>query len=129
MVGFIIIVFIFSFLCKVLVSGFYLNVFKAGFPSADIAQAQEEAQRIIALARTEAAELTAEHVIAQAAEEQADSIREKAEREADRTRSGADDYAFDVLCQLEQELKRALTVIENGIRTIQVEQERMRGEP
>ncbi len=86
-----------------------------------LAQAHEEAERIIALARSEAAQLTAEHTIAQAAERQAAAIRERADREANNIRIGADDYGFEILCKLEQELKRALTVIENGIRTIQVE--------
>lgn len=89
-----------------------------------IAQANEEAQRIVELARSEAAQLTAEHTIARAAEQRAAAIREQAERDADKTRAGANDYAFDVLCQLEQEMKKALTVIENGIRTIQAERER-----
>ncbi len=89
-----------------------------------MAQAHEEAERIVALARNEAAQLTAEHSIAQTAEKQAAAIRERAEREADDVRAGADGYAFDVLCQLEQELRRALTVIENGIHTIQVEREK-----
>ncbi|RLC99706.1 MAG: ATPase [Chloroflexi bacterium] len=89
-----------------------------------IAQAHEEAERIVALARSEAAQLTAEHSVVRMAEERAAAIRERAEQEAKGVRTGADGYAFDVLCQLEQELKRALTVIENGIRTIQVERER-----
>lgn len=89
-----------------------------------IAQAHEEAERILALARSEAAQLTGEHSITQAAEERAITIRKQAERQAENIRTGADDYAFEVLCKLEQELRRTLTVIENGIRTIQVEQER-----
>ena len=89
-----------------------------------LAQTQEEAERIITLARTEAAQLTAEHAISQAAKARAASIREQAEREAESIRTGADDYAFDVLCKLEQDLKRALTVTENGIRAIQIEQEK-----
>jgi len=89
-----------------------------------IAQAHEEAERIIALARSEAAQLTAEHVVTQTAEDQAASIRKRGEREAESIRTGADEYAFDVLCNLEQEMRRALTVIENGIRAIQVEQEK-----
>lgn len=88
-----------------------------------MAQAQEETERIIALARSEAAQITSEHAIAQAAEENAAAIRNQAELEAEDIRIGADEYAFNTLCKLEQELKRALTVIENGIRTIQVEQE------
>jgi vacuolar-type H+-ATPase subunit H len=86
-----------------------------------IAQAHEEAERIITLARGEAAQLTADHTIAQAAEERAGAIRKQAERSAHTIRTGADDYAFDVLCKLEQELRRTLTVVENGIRTIQVD--------
>jgi len=94
-----------------------------------IAQAHEEAGRIVALARSEAARLTAEHTIAQAAEARAAAARERAEREVEGIRAGADEYAFDVLCKLEQELKRALTVIENGIRTLQAERERRENEP
>lgn len=87
-----------------------------------IAQAHEEAERIVALARSEAAQLTAEHTISQAAEERAAVARRQVEREVEAIRAGADDYAFDVLCKLEQELKRALTVVENGIRTVQADQ-------
>jgi cell division septum initiation protein DivIVA len=93
-----------------------------------MAQAHEEADRIVSLARSEAAKQSAEHTIAQAAEGRASMLWDRAEREAARIRAGADEYAFDVLCRLEQELRRALTVIENGIRTIQVEQEKHRGE-
>ena len=89
-----------------------------------IAQANEEAERIIALARSEAAQLTAEHIISKSAEERAAITRQQAERDIETLRAGADDYAFDVLCRLEQELKRALTVIENGIHSIQIEQEK-----
>jgi cell division septum initiation protein DivIVA len=88
-----------------------------------LAQAHEEADRIVALARKEAARLSAEHTIAQSAESRAVVIRERAEREADQIRGGADAYAFDVLCRLEQELKRTITVVENGIRRIQADQE------
>jgi len=88
-----------------------------------MAQAQEETDRIIALARSEAAQLTAEHIVVQAAEEQTAAIRVQAEQEAESIRAGADDYAFEVLCNLEQELKRSLTIIENGLQTIQVERE------
>ena len=88
-----------------------------------MAQAQEETERIIALARSEAVQLTAEHAIVQATEEQSARIRAEAEREAESIRAGADDYAFEVLCNLEQELKRSLTIIENGLQTIQAERE------
>jgi hypothetical protein len=83
------------------------------------AQATEEAERIVELARQEAAQLAADHHIAQTAEKEAGAIREQARQEARRIVAGADEYAFDVLCDLEQELKRALTVIENGIRAVE----------
>ncbi|RLC81113.1 MAG: hypothetical protein DRJ03_09560 [Chloroflexi bacterium] len=89
-----------------------------------LAQAHEEAERVVALARSEAAQLTAGHSLVEAAAERAAAIREQAMREAESVRDGADSYAFDMLCQLEQNLKQSLTVIENGIHTIQVERER-----
>jgi len=93
-----------------------------------LAQSHEEAERIVALARSEAAQMTAEHTIAKAAEGQATAIHERTEREIAGIRAGADEYAFETLCKLERDLKRALTVIENGIRTIQVNQERSESE-
>lgn len=87
------------------------------------AQANEEAERVVELARREAAQLASEHVIAQQAEEEAIAIRERARQNAKKIVAGADDYAFAVLCDLEQELKRALTVIENGIHSIEARQE------
>ena len=86
-----------------------------------LAQAREEGERLIQQAQERAAELTAEHVIAQSAETRAAAIRERAEREAVDLRAEADDYAFGVLCQMEEELRRALKVVENGIRKIQSE--------
>jgi cell division septum initiation protein DivIVA len=86
------------------------------------AQATEEAERIIELARQEAAELAASHSVAQTAEGEAAAIREQARQEAQKIVAGADEYAFDVLCDLEQDLKRALTVIENGIHAIEARQ-------
>jgi hypothetical protein len=83
------------------------------------AQATEEAERIVELARQEAAELASDHRIALAAEREAAAIRDQAQQEAQRIVAGADEYAYDVLCDLEQELKRVLTIIENGIRAVE----------
>jgi len=88
------------------------------------AQATEEAERIIELARQEAAQLAANHSVARTAEEEAASIRQRAREDARDILAGADEYAFDVLCELEEDLKRALTVIENGIRAVEVRQGR-----
>jgi 3-phosphoglycerate kinase len=83
------------------------------------AQATEEAERIVELARQEAVRLAADHSIARKADREAAVIREQAMQDARQIVAGADEYAFDVLCDLEQELRRALTVIENGIRAVE----------
>lgn len=80
-----------------------------------IAQANEEAERIIALAREQAAELVSEHEIIQQAEERAPIVIERAQREAQEVRYGADDYAHAVLEQLEGLLIDQLTTVRNGI--------------
>ena len=80
-----------------------------------IAQANEEAERIIALANEHAAERVAEHRIIQQAEEKAQVILERARREAQEIRYGADDYARSVLEQLEGLLIGQLTTVRNGI--------------
>jgi vacuolar-type H+-ATPase subunit H len=80
-----------------------------------IAQANEEAERIIALANEQAAKRVTEHEIIQQAEEKAEIVLERARREAQEIRYGADDYARSVLQQLEEVLIDQLTTVRNGI--------------
>jgi vacuolar-type H+-ATPase subunit H len=80
-----------------------------------IAQANEEAERIIALANEQAAKRVTEHEIIQQAEEKAEIVLERARREAQEIRYGADDYARSVLQQLEEILIEQLTTVRNGI--------------
>ena len=84
-----------------------------------IAQANEEAERIIALAREQAAEMIAEHTIASQAEEKAQVVLERAQREAQEIRIGADDYALTVLRNLEQQLINNLGTVQNGLVTLE----------
>ncbi|MCJ7738430.1 MAG: hypothetical protein MUQ10_14155, partial [Anaerolineae bacterium] len=93
-----------------------------------LAQAHEEAARITALARNEATELTAEHNIIQAAESRLVGIRERIQHEVANIRAEADEYAFETLCDLEENLKRTLTVIENGITALESKRERSAAE-
>jgi len=86
-----------------------------------LAQAREEAERRVREAEQRAAELAAEHAVVRAAEARAAAIREQAEREASALRKEADEYVFNVLCQLEEELRRALRVVENGLQKLQKE--------
>jgi cell division septum initiation protein DivIVA len=84
-----------------------------------LAQAREEAERMVGKAREEVERLTDQHEIVQAAKAEAEAILKKASDEAEKVSAGADEYAFEVLCQLEQELSRTLTVVANGLRTLQ----------
>jgi len=86
-----------------------------------LAQAREEAERLLREAEARADELTASHAIAQAAEAHSITLREQAEREAATLRAEADEYVFNALCRLEEELRRTLQVVENGLRKIQIE--------
>jgi len=88
-----------------------------------IAQAKEEAGRIIELARQDAVKLTEEHGIAAQAQDLSDTIEARARREADRVKLDADNYVMDVLGQLEADLARTLTVVRNGIEKLEVERQ------
>jgi len=84
-----------------------------------IAQAKEEAGRVIELARQDAAKLTEEHPVAQQSQELADSIAARARRDADTIQHEADEYVLEVLGQLEADLARTLTVVHNGAEKVQ----------
>lgn len=86
-----------------------------------IAQAKEEAERIVALAQEQASELIAQHQVVQAAEQRAALIIERAQREAERLKADADDYALTRLLELEETLSRLLQVVRNGIERLQNE--------
>lgn len=84
-----------------------------------LAQAREERDRIVALANEEVAKLTEEHEITQSAQVRAHTIVERANREAQSIRKGADDYVIEVLSTLQQQLERVLTTVNNGILAVQ----------
>ncbi|NPV86020.1 MAG: ATPase [Anaerolineae bacterium] len=86
-----------------------------------LAQAQEEGNRTIALAREKSEQLINNSEIAQAAHARAEQIIEQARIEAERIRREADDYVLNTLSQIELELERYLGQVRNGIRTIQTE--------
>jgi vacuolar-type H+-ATPase subunit H len=94
-----------------------------------IAQAKEEAGRIIDLARQDAAKLTEEHRIALQAQELAATIEARARREADSVQQEADEYAMEVLAQLDSDLARTLTVVRNGIEKLQRDRQYATSEP
>ena len=87
-----------------------------------LAQAQEEANRTLEIARQKADQLVAKDMITVEAQRRADQIISQARAEADNVRGGADDYVIDSLRQLEAELERNLNQVRNGIRTVEEEQ-------
>jgi cell division septum initiation protein DivIVA len=88
-----------------------------------LAQAQEEANRTLALAREKSEQLVERDAIVQAASARADQIVAQARADIENTRKDADDYAMDTLQKLEMELDRVLTQVRNGINTLKQEKE------
>lgn len=89
-----------------------------------LAQAQEEANRTLALAREKSEQLVERDAIVQAAQARADQIVAQARADIEATRYEADDYAMDTLTRLEMELDRTLTQVRNGIKTLQTDKQK-----
>jgi F0F1-type ATP synthase membrane subunit b/b' len=89
-----------------------------------LAQAQEEADRTIVLAREKAELIAAKDNIVVEAQRRADQIITQARADAEATRRDADDYTVDTLVQLQDNLEKVLNQIRNGILTLQ--QDRLR---
>lgn len=88
-----------------------------------LAQANEEATRMLELARQKSDELVRRDSITQTAENRAKNIVEQARREAEAIRADADQYVLDVLKELEAQLIQNLTVARNGIARVLEERE------
>ncbi len=80
-----------------------------------IAQANEEASRLVELAQTEAADLVQRDAISGAADRRAQTIIERAQRDAQVIKLESDEYIMQVLSELEAHLMRSLTVVQNGL--------------
>lgn len=90
-----------------------------------IAQAQEEANRIITLAKEKAEQIVEREAIVKSAQNRSSQIVTQARDDAAATRRDADNYVIDSLQSMEEEVTRLLTQIRNGIRKI--EEDRLRG--
>jgi F0F1-type ATP synthase membrane subunit b/b' len=86
-----------------------------------LAQAQEEAHRIVEISKEKADELVSRENISQNAQARYDQVIAQARAEADAIRKEADDYALGVLSQLEKELQRSLGTVQNGISMLKPE--------
>jgi hypothetical protein len=86
-----------------------------------LAQAQEEANRTLALAREKSDQLVERDSIVQSAQARAEQIIEQARLECDKVKRDADEYALNTLQQIEIELERALIQVRNGVRSLQTD--------
>ena len=89
-----------------------------------LAQAQEEANRTLEIARQKADQLVSKDMVVQEAQRRADQILAQARAEAEITRVDADDYVIQSLTQLQEELERIANQVNNGVRTVKEEQSR-----
>ena len=86
-----------------------------------LAQAQEEANRTLSLAREKSDVLVERDAIVEAAKVRADEIINQAYADIQNIRHEADDYVITTLTNLEVEMDRALNQIRNGIHALQEE--------
>lgn len=84
-----------------------------------LAQAQEEANRTIKLARDKSDGMLDRDSIVEAAQARADQILDQARLDAEVIRQEADDYTMESLTMLEIELERLNNQVRNGIRALQ----------
>ena len=84
-----------------------------------IAQAHEEARQIIAQAREDAARQLDEHEIRRTAEARAERTLELARQQAARVRAGADEFAETKLKELQQQVEKLRSLIQNGLSALQ----------
>lgn len=91
-----------------------------------LAQAQEEANRTINLAKKKAEEEVSGDTITQAAQSRSEQIIQQARIDAESIRGEADEYVIETLTALESELTRLLTQTRNGIAKLNAERQRAR---
>jgi cell division septum initiation protein DivIVA len=94
-----------------------------------MAQAQEEANRTLTIARDKADQMAQKDAIVQEAQRRADQIIAQARTDADATRADADNYVVDTLMQLQEQLTKLSNQVSNGIRTVQEDQMRKTATP
>jgi len=86
-----------------------------------LAQAQEEANRTLELARQKSDQMVTKDMVAQEAARRAEQIVAQARVEAENIRADADDYAMNSLTQLQDELERISNQVANGVRVLRDE--------
>jgi cell division septum initiation protein DivIVA len=88
-----------------------------------LAQAQEEANRTVALAREKSEKMVEKSEVYQAAQIQIEEFTKQARIESAQTQEEADRYVVETLGGLERELKHVLQQVQNGIKSLQPKSE------
>jgi hypothetical protein len=83
-----------------------------------MAQAQEEANRTLQLAREKADALVEKDVLIQDAQRRAGQIIDQSRAEAENIKAGADQYALDSLMGLQTEMERLINQAKNGVQVL-----------
>ena len=86
-----------------------------------LAQAQEEANRTIALAREKSEKLVEKDPTTLAAQVRAEQIINQARQESEQTRRDTDEYVVQTLTAMQIELEKSLNQVKNGIIALQTE--------
>jgi cell division septum initiation protein DivIVA len=84
-----------------------------------LAQAQEEANRTIGLAREKADKMVEKDPITQAAQVRADQIIDQTRQECEQMKRDADDYVLHSLQDMQSEVEKITNQVKNGILTIE----------
>jgi cell division septum initiation protein DivIVA len=90
-----------------------------------LAQAQEEANRTISLAKQKGDEMVARDAIVQAAQSRSEQILAQARVDAESIRREADDYIIESLGSLEGELTRLINQARNGVARLNADRQRV----
>jgi vacuolar-type H+-ATPase subunit H len=83
-----------------------------------LAQAQEEANRTVALAREKSEKMVEKSEVYLAAQAKIDQFSEQVRKESLQTQQEADRYVVDTLSGLERELQNVLQQVQNGIKSL-----------
>lgn len=94
-----------------------------------LAQANEEAARLVQIARERSDQMIDKETAVQLAQSRANKIVETATQQADGIATDADQYVMDSLSELEQHLLKILTVVRNGIHEMTQEEQKEVAKP